>query len=85
MLKYLNFILLLSITSCSFMNKNVYTLYRSSPVAIDLRIHVATFDSKDDSDDYNLRICNMAQELFQNYTLAGKNSKYWCEKGRYKE
>jgi hypothetical protein len=27
----------------------------------------------------------MAQELFQNYTLAGKNSKYWCEKGRYKE
>ncbi|MGY3805470.1 hypothetical protein ACWNT8_15505 (plasmid) [Pigmentibacter ruber] len=85
MKKILKLLLTLNIISCSFSNKNIYTLYRNSPVGIDMRIHVATFDSKEKPDDYNFKMCNLGQELFQNHTIAGKNVKYWCEKGRYKK
>ena len=36
----------LSITGCGD-ESNVYTLYRSSPIDIDMRIHMATFDSNE--------------------------------------
>lgn len=59
----------------------VYTLYRSSPIDANMRIHVATFDASD-GHDYNNENCRLASDLFR--TQPGVTVRYWCEKGRYK-
>lgn len=58
-----------------------YTLYRSSVMGPNARIHVATFDSKD-GNDYNQGNCDVARQLF--VAQPGVTVRYWCEKGRYK-
>jgi len=58
-----------------------YTLYRSSLLDSNLRVHVATFDVSE-SEGYNRENCELAAKLF-----AGQPSvqtKFWCEKGRYR-
>lgn len=85
-------------------NGTNYTLYRSgidlatNTADISMRIHIATFDAKDDrwsAEDqakYNQANCDFAQELFTakqphvNGTALGPvKMKYWCEKGGYKK
>ena len=60
----------------------IYTLYRSSVVAPDMRIHVATFDADDSGPGYNFENCNIAADLFRQQ--PGVRVRYWCEKGRYR-
>lgn len=60
---------------------NVYTLYRTSIVG-DLRVHIATFDAAGESGSYNRENCFTAQNLYERQ--PGVLTKFWCEKGRYK-
>jgi len=59
-----------------------YTLYRSSATVggKDMRIHVATFDTKDGA-AYNRDNCDIAKGLFQKQ--PGITVNYWCERGYY--
>jgi hypothetical protein len=59
----------------------VYTLYRNSPMDAAMRIHVATFDSKD-GHDYNRENCQVAAGLFA--AQPGVRVRYQCEMGRYR-
>lgn len=63
-------------------DRDTYTLYRDSALNPDLRIHVATFDAKG-GDGYNRDNCNQAERLFQNQ--MGVKTKFWCEKGVFKD
>ena len=67
--------------SCSG-SSNSYTLYRNSVTDENMRIHVATFDTKE-SQDYNMGNCMLAVELFQKQ--EGLKTKFWCEKGTYRK
>ena len=62
-------------------NDEIFTLYRNSLVDSNMRIHVATFDSKD-GESYNKVNCDQAQSLFQNQPEV--KAKFWCEKGQFK-
>jgi len=62
----------------------ICALYRNSAVSGEgakARIHIATFDSTDDA-DYNWQNCQLASTLFQQQ--PGVNTKFWCEKGRFR-
>jgi hypothetical protein len=74
-----------------------YTLYRTGmniPTGKEdeaARIHVATFDTKENA-DYNRANCETTQELFnanqpayRNTIFANIKLKYWCEKGLFKK
>ena len=67
---------------CFSSDSNTYTLYRSSATGVFMRVHVATFDAKE-QEDYNKANCEVAQELFQNQ--PGVTVKFWCEKGGYRK
>ena len=73
---------LLYTTACSVASGDVYTLYRNSSTTggDSMRIHVATFDSKD-GEDYNRENCDTARQLF--VAQEGVIVRYWCEKGRF--
>lgn len=60
----------------------IYTLYRSSVVDANMRIHIATFNA-DAEEAYNRETCDIARELFQRQ--PGVKVRYWCEKGEYKK
>jgi hypothetical protein len=60
---------------------DAYTLYRSSPILPDARIHIATFDAKDGA-NYNRDNCDLAKQLFS--AQPGIITRFWCEKGKYK-
>jgi hypothetical protein len=74
-------LILVIVTGCK--DDVTYTLYRSSVLDINSRIHVATFDTKKESAEYNNENCKIAAELFENQPKV--RVKYWCEKGSYKE
>jgi hypothetical protein len=59
----------------------VYTLYRSSVVTQNARLHVATFDSAD-GEKYNNENCLAARDLFQQQ--PGVRTTFWCEKGKFR-
>ncbi len=68
---------------------STYTLYRNSPI-IDssMRIHVATFNSEaktygGTSENYNRENCQLAAVLFG--SQPGIVTKFWCEKGDFRE
>lgn len=71
--------LLLGFSACD--QHDEYTLYRSSPLDPNARIHIATFDAKD-RNPYNQENCRIARELFQQQ--PGVTVRYWCEKGRFR-
>lgn len=60
----------------------MYTLYRSSVLPPAQRIHVATFDAAE-REGYNAENCALVQHLFQLQREA--QTKFWCEKGRYRQ
>ncbi|MEQ8347025.1 MAG: hypothetical protein RIB84_12655 [Sneathiellaceae bacterium] len=67
----------------SHLNKeNVFTLYRSSRVLPDARLHVATFDAAAGR-EYNLGNCLIARDLFARQ--PGVKVLYWCEEGRFEK
>lgn len=70
------------LAGCDMYSDDVYTLYRSSMTGPNMRIHVASFDSKD-GDQYNRENCEITQDLF--IKQPGVAVRYWCEKGRFKK
>jgi hypothetical protein len=58
-----------------------YTLYRSSLVMENARLHVATFDAADGA-AYNNENCLSTRDLFQQQ--SGVKTTFWCEKGRFR-
>ena len=71
--------LLLAALACS--DENAFTLYRNGEATDTLRVHVATFDAKENA-EYNRDNCEQARELFQLHPAA--RSRFWCEKGRFR-
>ena len=71
-----------ALSACAQDPSEVYTLYRSSVVTPNARIHIATFDA-DESGDYNQENCWTAADLFQNQ--PGVRTRFWCEQGTYRE
>ena len=70
-------------------DSQIYTLYRSSPTAADLRIHVGTFDTQSfdeptQNKHYNYEMCADAQLNF-NQRNQGGSIRFWCEEGRFRE
>ncbi|MBA3774614.1 MAG: hypothetical protein H0X13_19620 [Ramlibacter sp.] len=68
--------------ACGASDGDVFTLYRSSPLDTEARIHVASFDSLDGG-SYNRENCDIAQGLF--LKQGGVTARYWCEKGRFRK
>ena len=64
---------------------DVATLYRSSVVIENARLHIATFDALQgkNSFDYNWENCQLAEEFFQ--SQQGVTTRFWCEKGFYEK
>jgi hypothetical protein len=62
-------------------DKEIYTLYRSSAIDTSMRLHIATFDAKED-ESYNRENCLIAASLFA--AQPGVKVRYFCEKGRYR-
>lgn len=62
---------------------NVATLYRSSVVIGNARIHVATFNTGGNKFSYNWENCVLAARLFQ--AQPGVRTRFWCEKGFYRK
>lgn len=71
-----------ALAGCGVSESDVYTLYRSSPMDRNMRVHVSTFDAADGS-RYNNENCQIGRDLYQGQ--PGVTVRYWCEKGRYKE
>jgi hypothetical protein len=72
---------LLFLSACSQSDTKTYTLYRNSIANEFERIHVATFNAKED-EKYNQENCEIAKNLFQKQ--KGILTKFWCEKGEFK-
>lgn len=72
--------LLVLLTACS--DSMSYTLYRSSLIIQNARIHVATFDSAD-GESVNQENCFLAAKLFQQQDAV--QTKFWCEKGNFRK
>jgi len=71
---------LLTLNGCTA-DQGTYTLYRTSVAVPELRIHVATFDTKD-GPEYNRDNCFLASSLFE--SQPGTKTRFWCELGHYK-
>jgi hypothetical protein len=71
---------LLLLSGCS--QSESYTLYRNSIADEFERIHVASFNAKED-EKYNQGNCEIARELFQKQD--GVKTKFWCEKGVFRK
>ena len=75
-------LLLITLVSSCGGASDTYTLYRSSVVLENARLHVASFDAAD-GERYNNENCQQAQELYQGQ--PGVKVKFWCEKGRFQK
>ena len=71
----------LVVAGCSSGDGATYTLYRNSIVEPNMRIHVASFDTGE-GESYNAENCQVAADLFQRQD--GVQTRFWCEKGRYR-
>lgn len=70
-----------ALSGCGASDGSVFTLYRTSALDTQMRLHVATFDANE-SAEYNSENCNTAMRLFQ--SQAGVTVRFWCEKGRFR-
>jgi len=61
---------------------STYTLYRNSILDPKMRIHVASFDTAQSS-DYNHENCQLAADLF--VAQPNVKTRFWCEKGPFRE
>jgi len=82
MCKKILIIVILLNFGCSQSDSDTYALYRNSVLDEAMRLHVATFDSKD-GEKYNQGNCDIAKDLFQ--MQDGVKTKFWCEKGKFKK
>lgn len=82
MRKYILVSVIFLLTGCTPNDTEVYTLYRNSAFDQSSRIHVSTFDAKDGA-DYNKTNCDIAQSLFN--SQKGIETKFFCERGRFKK
>ncbi|MDC1499485.1 hypothetical protein N8390_10100 [Amylibacter sp.] len=73
-------ILLLILGTKVSANDMVATLYRTSLIIENVRMHVATFNA-DDGEGYNWENCLIAAKLFQ--SQPDVKTYFWCEKGEY--
>jgi hypothetical protein len=73
--------LLLPVAGASAYGDHVATLYRSSMVLSNARLHMATFDAAE-SFEYNWENCQLTAGLIQQQ--PGVKVRYWCERGRYR-
>ena len=68
-------------------DSEIATLYRSSLIIDNARLHIATFNAAETSGGggfaYNWENCQLAAKLFENQ--RGVKTKFWCEKGPHKE
>jgi hypothetical protein len=71
-----------ALTGCGVSDGDAYTLYRSSAIVQNARMHVASFDTTEGG-KYNNENCQQAQLLFQ--ATPGVTARFWCEKGRYRK
>jgi len=71
-----------ALAGCGVSDGDAFTLYRSSAITQDARMHVASFDTAE-GDRYNDENCRAAQTLFQ--AQPDVKVRYWCEKGRFKK
>ncbi len=62
-------------------DSEIFALYRNSVTSENMRLHIATFDSRD-GEAYNRENCEQAKLLFQ--AQPGVKTRFWCEKGRFK-
>jgi hypothetical protein len=62
-------------------DSTIFTLYRNSAKDAAMRLHVATFDAKED-ESYNRENCLVASNLFA--AQPGVKVRYFCEKGRFR-
>ncbi|SDV49843.1 hypothetical protein SAMN05216551_109185 [Chitinasiproducens palmae] len=76
-------LLLVGLSFSALAHADVFTLYRSSRVLENARLHVATFDAKDPTGEYNRSNCEIAADLFQHQD--GVKTRFWCEKGSFHE
>lgn len=74
---------LVAVVGCSPANDAVFTLYRNSPIDASMRIHVASFDTRDSAPNYNQENCTTVADVMQSQPRV--TARYWCEKGRYRE
>ena len=58
------------------------TLYKDSVIIPNARLLIATFNS-DENVQYNWNNCQLASQFFQQQPDA--KTRFWCEKGAYKE
>lgn len=81
------------VSGCGTDASDAFTLYRNSSVDRTMRIHWASFDTKD-SGSYNMNNCMMGARLLNaNVTAIAKadgkerdpSIGFWCEPGGYKE
>jgi hypothetical protein len=84
LLRAFSLVALVGLVSCSAdsLSDSAFTLYRTSVLDESMRIHIATFDSKDGR-DYNQENCELARQLFQ--SQDGVKTRFWCELGRYRK
>ena len=79
-MKQIILIVIVFLMGCS--QSESYTLYRNSIADEFERIHVASFNAKED-EKYNQENCDIAKELFQKQD--GVKTKFWCEKGVFRK
>lgn len=70
-----------ALSACGTSEGDTYTLYRSGVLSPELRVHVATFDAKNDG-KANRENCDVARDLFAKQ--PGVTVRGWCEKGRFR-
>ena len=58
-----------------------FSLIRDSAIDPTMRIHVATFDTRE-GEAYNLENCNIVAVLMQQQ--PGVTTRFWCERGAYR-
>jgi hypothetical protein len=75
------FVLLQTTLAFAQAEQIIFTLYRTSPVDASMRLHVATFDAKE-NENYNWENCLLAANLFA--AQPGVKARYFCEKGRFR-
>jgi hypothetical protein len=63
---------------CQAADTETFRLYRNSALDPDMRVHVATFDSRE-GEKFNRQNCDIVRRLFA--TQPGITVRYWCENG----
>lgn len=60
---------------------STFSLIRDSALDPTMRIHVATFDTRE-GEAYNLENCNLVAVLMQQQ--PGVTTRFWCERGAFR-